>query len=263
MIDFPAAIRRESDRLHEVVTDAGDLSRPVPSCPGWTLADLTWHIAGVQEFWAHIAGRLMSSPDDVTRADRPADAELVDHLRTQSADLVQAVISHEPDEVCWSWFDGGRTVGWVARRQAHEALIHRIDAELGAGAAVATVDPVLAADGIRELLTIFLDASDIPDWSRFTPDGRTCAIEVNDAGESWHLALGSFQGTSPSSGTEYDDPAVVIGEKPAGHPTARMTGRAADLDRWLWGRGDLTHVQVVGDNDAVSWIRAAAAAATQ
>ena len=44
------------------------------------------------------------------------------------------------------WADD-KTVGYIRRRQAHEALIHRLDAELTAGA-VTPLDPDLAADGV-------------------------------------------------------------------------------------------------------------------
>ena len=197
VMDFTTDVERESKRLHDVISTA-DLERPVPSCPGWTLADLTWHIAEVQEFWAQIAGRLLESPDDVDRVERPADQELADLLRTQSTNLVDALRARRPDDACWSWFDEGRTVGWVARRQAHEALIHRVDAELGAGIDIADIGPELAADGIDELLTIFLDASDIPDWSQFTADGRSCLIDTTDTGDRWQVSLGRFHGTSPT-----------------------------------------------------------------
>ena len=44
-------------------------------------------------------------------------------------------------------------MGFVRRRQAHEALIHRIDAELTAGRRT-PVDPLLGADGVDEALRV-------------------------------------------------------------------------------------------------------------
>ena len=55
-------IRTESARFREVLADCDPTAR-VPACPDWDAADLLWHLAGVQAFWA-----------DVIRT-RPADAD--------------------------------------------------------------------------------------------------------------------------------------------------------------------------------------------
>jgi hypothetical protein len=55
------------------------------------------------------------------------------------------------------------TVSWVARRQAHEALIHRTDAELAAGVTVTRADAALAADGVDDLISGFLVG--VPRWA--------------------------------------------------------------------------------------------------
>ena len=53
----------------------------------------------------------------------------------------------------WMWNLDGRHAGYIARRQAHEALIHRIDAELTAGRRT-PVDAALGTDGIDEVLSV-------------------------------------------------------------------------------------------------------------
>ena len=63
------------------------------------------------------------------------------------------------------------------RRQPHEALIHRVDAELAAGAPTG-LDEALATDGVDEILTVMIDCHDIPVWSRFEPDGSTAALST-------------------------------------------------------------------------------------
>ena len=45
-IDFASHIAADTARLVEVAA-AGELSRPVPSCPEWTMADLVWHLTDV------------------------------------------------------------------------------------------------------------------------------------------------------------------------------------------------------------------------
>ena len=35
------------------------LDLPIPSCPGWTMADLVWHLGEVHAFWGQVvAGKL-------------------------------------------------------------------------------------------------------------------------------------------------------------------------------------------------------------
>ena len=52
----------------------------------------------------------------------------------------------------WSWAND-QTAGFSYRRQAHEALIHRLDAELAGGERTA-IDARLAADGVGEVLGV-------------------------------------------------------------------------------------------------------------
>ena len=49
----------------------------------------------------------------------------------------------DPAEEAWNWSDD-HTVGFILRRQAHEALVHRVDAELAAGDRT-DLDPLLAS----------------------------------------------------------------------------------------------------------------------
>ena len=55
------------------------------------------------------------------------------------------------DVTVWTWLDTDHSVGFVRRRQAHEALIHRLDAELTAGV-VTELDAGLATDGVLEAI---------------------------------------------------------------------------------------------------------------
>jgi len=260
MLDYVGAIQRESDRLFDLVA-ATPWSAPVPSCPGWTVADLTWHVAEVQHAWASVAGDLLMERSDVPDLVRPADDELAELLRDTSEALVNAVGFRNPSDACWSWHDAGRNVGWVRRRQAHEALIHRLDAELAAGTSQIEVDETLAADGVDEILTLFLDASDLPDWSTFEEQGQVIAVRLVAPERAWFAQPGRFHGTSPTSGTTYDEEAIrLVGAQPV---TTTVAGTGASLDRWLWGRGTIDDLSVEGDPVMATWIRTAARHATQ
>ena len=233
MIDYLEAISTESARFADLVSSASNQTR-VPSCPDWSIADLTWHLTEVQHFWASIVSDLLDSPEGVGDLARPADDELADLFDAQSARLLEAVSERDPTDICWSWHDAGHNVGWVRRRQAHEALIHRIDAEL-ASDGPCEVHSTLAADGVDEVLTVMLDATDLPDWATFHPDGTSAVLEITDIPRSWAVELGRFSGTSPDSGNTYDDPALCLAAA-ASDPDAALRGRARDMDLWLWGR---------------------------
>lgn len=258
MLDYINSIRSNSARFSELIR-VTDPAAPVPSCPGWSASDLFWHLTEVQYFWATIVAGLLTSPQTVSELARPGDAELGDLFDAQSARLLHAVQHRNPTDECWIWHESGHNVGWVRRRQAHEALIHRIDAELAAGSETA-VDEELAVDGVDEVLTIYLDASDLPEWATFLPDGSSARIAI-EGGDSWNLILGRFEGTSPNTGNTYDEAALRLEE--VAEPSTLITGTGPDLDLWLWGRGPLHSLQVSGDAVVPDRIRAAAAAGTQ
>ena len=74
-----------------------------------------------------------------------------------------------------------RPSGFTFRRQAHEALIHRLDAEQTAGD-VTPLDTALAADGVEEVLDVMYGAS--PDWGSFSPLDHRLRVDITDTGES-------------------------------------------------------------------------------
>jgi uncharacterized protein (TIGR03083 family) len=241
VIDYVGFLRSESARFSECVRN-GDLTSPVPSCPDWTLADLAWHLTEVQHYWGTIAGDLLSDPGKVIEMSRPPDEELPDLFDDRSARLVDAVSRHPAAARCWTWDENGWTVGWVRRRQAHEALIHRVDAELAIGHRT-EVDSDLASDGIDELLYTHIDG--VPDWATFIPDETTATLSV-DGGSSYGLRFGRLVGTGPESGKEYDFESFLVSEpakeydfesflvsEPAG---TVISGSSVALDLWLWGR---------------------------
>jgi uncharacterized protein (TIGR03083 family) len=245
-------LAQQSALAHAAVTRA-DADQPVPTCPGWSVADLTWHLAEVQWFWASVVDRLVLDPDELTPPERPVDGALAAALGDQTSRLVAALTRRRPDERCWSWHADGWSVGWVGRRQAHEALIHRVDAELAAGADVTPPSTALAADGVAEMVEVMLD---LPAWGAFTPDGTAARLTAEDAGAAWLLALGRFQGTDPETGTDHDlDYARTADPEEVLEVVGEVTGTAWDLDRWVWGRGPLDRLRSSGAADLPDRLR--------
>lgn len=256
-MDFVSIVDTESTRFRDVLAET-DLRSKVPSCPEWDAGDLLWHLTEVQHFWASIVGGLLEDRGDVPELERPTDAELLDLFDEQSVRLIGALRSQPADAECWSWSTKGRSVGWVRRRQAHEALIHRADAELAAGLAP-EADPAVGADGIDELLTNWYDP-DLPEWATFVDDTDTVRLTTRD--RTWDLRFGRFIGTSPHTGTAYDNDDVMLVDDVAA-PGLTITGPADKLDFWLWGRGDTDPLTLSGDGALAARLRDVIAGSTQ
>ena len=124
-MDWFGHIRAHTDALADL-SEGTDPARPVPTCPGWSMADLTWHLLEVQDFWEHIITNRPAGPETYIERDRLSDAELASGLRAACGALTAALEAADPAEEAWSWtFD--HTVGFTPRRQAHEAFVHLAD----------------------------------------------------------------------------------------------------------------------------------------
>jgi uncharacterized protein (TIGR03083 family) len=245
-LDYLGHIERESARF-EAALLAAPADAPVPSCPGWTASDLLWHLAEVQWFWGEIVRSGARSPDEYAEPARPADRTgLETFYRVASGGLLAALAAAEPDTPAWTWSED-QTVGFIRRRQAHEALVHRVDAELTAGERT-PMDPLLSTDGIDEALRVMYGGC--PAWATFVPDTeRPLRITATDTGRSWLVTLGRFRGTRPSDGKAYDEATLDVADDSSGTLAASATwsGTAADVDCALWNRPPLHAIERSGD----------------
>lgn len=243
-LDFLDHLGRDSDRFLTLLADA-DPGLRVPTCPDWTADDLLWHLASVQWFWATIVRDRVQDPDPLVEPERPADRSgLVAFFAEQTGLLRETLAATDPATEVWMWAED-HSVGYVRRRMAHEAFIHRLDAEFTVEQ-VSDLDRDLASDGIDEALTHFFGG--VPPWGTFTPSGSHLLVAATDTDLEMTLRLGSWKGTSPNTGTVYDEAAVEVVDAVDAGTTVR--GTAADLDRWLWGRGPRSALSVDGDQDA-------------
>lgn len=244
-LDFDAHLVRESDAFIEAVL-AADPDARVPGCPDWDADDLLWHLGEVQHFWAHVVRTRPAPPKDYADPERPADrAGLEAFYRAASADLRAQLAEAADEEEAWTWHDSIHTVGFIRRRQAHEALIHRVDAEQAAGVP-SVLNPALASDGAVECVEWMYAGS--PDWGTYTPTGERIALDVVDTGARPVIGLGRFSGTDPKSGEERDEEDLELVSASSSEPAdVVVRGTAADLDLWLWHRGPLDPLAVTGD----------------
>jgi uncharacterized protein (TIGR03083 family) len=241
LLEYPTYldhIRAESARFRGVLADCDPAAR-VPSCPDWDAADLLWHLAGVQLFWSRVVRLRPHAPDDpeiadLAPAERPAAyAELLEAFDDFSHALVTELERARPEDEAWHW-SGDNRVATTFRRQAHEAAIHRIDAELAAGVPVTPLDPALADDGVAEVLGVMYGGE--PEWGSFRRTGEAFAVHLTDTGTELLVALGKFSGTVPDSGKVYEDEDDLWLVEEGPEPTATVSGTAADVDTWLWHR---------------------------
>ena len=243
-----AVIDAEATRLGDEV-DRVLLADRVPTCPEWAADDLLWHLGEVQWFWGTIVGHGVDADGaGALGPSRPHDrAALMDFYLRVSGELGAVLAGAAPEAAAWTW-SGDKTVGFIIRRQAHEALIHRVDAELTAGHRRSLMDPLLSADGVDEALRLMY-GGDLPEWGTLAPgDARTLRIDATDTEDSWLVTLGQFSGTDPGDQKSYDQPGIQVTAADPGTPAAAtVRGTADDLDCWLWHRPADTPIERSGN----------------
>jgi uncharacterized protein (TIGR03083 family) len=151
----------------------------------------------------------------------------------------------EPSTPSATWWPPDQTVGFWARRMAHETAVHRVDAELATGVADPTVDPDLAVDGIDEILDLMLAG----DWSE----------EPHDASTGQRVAVATAGGTRLIT----LEPESVAVSREVDRADARIEGDPSSVLLWLWGRVPDERIERSGDLDAIRVLRSRLAIATQ
>jgi uncharacterized protein (TIGR03083 family) len=216
---YHAALEAETAGFAEAVHDA-DPARPVPTCPAWTLAQLTEHVGQAQRWVTVVLERRAPVPNAHVPVRVPQDPdERSAWLVAGARRLGQAVREVGPQTEVWSWSQD-HTAGFWLRRTTHDTLVHRVDAELAVGREAA-VDPDLAADGVADLLAMFAVLSrvdDFPELAELAGDGQTLHFCATDEGLG---AAGEWLVRREPSGLAWE---------PAHGPAdVTVRGRAADL----------------------------------
>jgi uncharacterized protein (TIGR03083 family) len=210
--------RRFADAATEALLARG-WKAPVPGCPGWSLADLVWHLAEVQHFWAWVVRTRAPDPSTYTEPQRHPDDELLGYLDASSAELEVALDGADPAERVWTWAPQ-QDVAFVLRRQVQEAVVHTIDVEQVLGD-VRPVPADVGLDGIDEWLDVLVPSA-LPGGP--PPEAHPVVLHAVDADVERTL----FPGTRP-------------------FPIAALTGNAGDLLLALWRRVPLEVLTVDGD----------------
>jgi uncharacterized protein (TIGR03083 family) len=202
----------------------------VPSCPGWTVGDLLYHMYEVQYGWHRVTAERREGFEGLNLPARPEDGALVALLEGEHVGYAAMLRAFDPSTPIYSWA-GPQSFAWLARRMAQEIAVHRVDAELASGPA-APIDGTLASDGIDEFLEFFVNA-------HHGAVGGSVHIHCTDVPGEWTIFEGSEAG-------EFD----VTREHAKGD--AALRGAATDILLVLWRRAPLATVDVVGDADVAA-----------
>jgi uncharacterized protein (TIGR03083 family) len=237
---YIANTRSDGRRLADVAT--GGLAADVPSCPGWTVRDLVRHVAQVYEH--KIACTELRREPEPWPPEWPADRDPIEWFSDAHARLLEMFDRSGPTTPSATWWPPDQTVGFWARRMAHETAVHRADAELAAGDPT-PIDADLATDGVDEILQIMLAG----DWSEAPDDTATGQrVAVVTGGRTWNVQLSR------------EAVAVTEGE---GAREAAVEGEPSEVVLWLWGRAGDERVTRSGDADVLRVLRARLVLATQ
>ncbi|GGK29749.1 hypothetical protein GCM10010124_23090 [Pilimelia terevasa] len=240
------ALRQEGAAFDGAVAQAR-ADAPVPSCPGWTVESLTAHLGGAYSWIrGHVDRGVIAAPEPVAAH----AVEIPPWPRTaqwcaERHDLLLATLEHlDPGMPAWNWAPQTKTAAFWFRRAAHEAAVHRWDAQ----AAVGTPTPIeakLAADGVTEVLDTWLPAG-----RRFAPQPRTGVVRLSatDLETEWYVRLRDENVALLDTDTLLDD-------DEAHHETAHAVGTASDLQLALWGRIPFDALARAGDPALLTALR--------
>jgi uncharacterized protein (TIGR03083 family) len=246
---FLECLAADYGRIRTVVPS--NLDRLVPSCPEWTVGDLVQHVGTV---YLH---KVATMRDGAAPSDWPPaglnDEEPVALLDRAYAELIGEFNRRGPGEFSATWYEPDQSVGFWIRRMAQETVIHRIDAELGAGVPVAPVPDDLAIDGIDELLKVFVayDAKKCPDdYAEVLADSPARSYTISTDGVEWLV------GTSPATFTVGGGPGMTVPNFTSTDTT--ITGSPTALLRWAWNRetpGESSALTIKGPTDLAEFRR--------
>ncbi len=235
-------------RIARVTRDLDPQIR-VPTCPDWSVGDLTEHI-GIVHRWATEQVAVLT-PDRISSATlgiaAPEPAARPAWLQDGIERMVNVFRAADPHAEMWAWGSDKHARFWP-RRMIHETAIHAADAEFAAGLDPA-VEPFVAIDGIDE----FLD--NLPHAAYFAPrveelrgTGEQIVVLNTEGDPSWAITLGP-------EGFSWD-------HSPSARAAVSIEGTPSDLYLFVWGRlkpGDASRFKIEGDRALLDfWVERAA-----
>jgi uncharacterized protein (TIGR03083 family) len=229
--------------------DGADLSRPVPTCPGWNASQLMQHVDGGLRWAAKIVGaRATKPPSDVALRDlsgaTDGDPTALSASLAEAAGRLAGNLTEAGAEArMWCPVEGGGAA-FYARRFMHETTIHRADAAIALGVEF-LLDTEIAVDGVDEWLELgslpfHFDAH--PWMQELLGPGRTIGLHATDTGTGWLLDLtgdviswrrSDDQAAAGMRGPVADLLLTMYRRIPVDAGRVELTGDAGLVDFWL------------------------------
>ena len=217
-----AAMRADGPAFRAAVAEA-EPDAPVPSCPEWTVAQLTGHLAGLYGWVTDLVRRGVAGPPEVAPPGAPAAS--AEEFDERFAALVGVLDSLDPELPAWNWAPQSKKVSFWHRRMAHETAVHRWDAQM-ATTLPEPLEAKLAADGVSEILDSWLPAG-----KGTCPADRRgmVALSATDLQQTWYVRL------RPGGGIALLDTDTILDDDEH-HERAVAQGTASDLQLALMNR---------------------------
>jgi uncharacterized protein (TIGR03083 family) len=219
----------------------------VPSCPGWSIADVVGHLAPIMMGWYR--HNLVTRPEDgdfvqaaMSAPPLPDDpVARIRYLRESSEKFTQLVTSMDLDTPVWTFGPPGPARFWLLRA-ATETAVHRWDVEaaLGTPTTIVTSRATTSVDEtVRGMWRALVEA----DWPAASPvrnphvPDQPLRIRATDSDRTWTVRT---DGGSLVVATQATDADV---------PDTRIEGTSYNLMLYLWGRLDADAIHTNGPVD--------------
>jgi uncharacterized protein (TIGR03083 family) len=177
----------EVERLASLL-DGHSLDVPVPSCPGWSLGDLVEHLGTVHRWAERLVATLAPERVGPEAMGLGAPEPSAPWLRAGGHRLVTTLRRSDPEAGMWAW-GADQHVRFWSRRQLHETVVHRMDAQLALGQVPAVAPPV-AADGTDEFLVNLARSTYFsPLVKNLQGEGARLVFRATDVGRQWTITL--------------------------------------------------------------------------
>jgi uncharacterized protein (TIGR03083 family) len=238
---FLSTLREDAATFQAAVANT-ELTAPVPPCPKWTVYDLVAHLGSVYHRQRQHLVRGETSRPAPVQAEVPEGAAVLNWFDEQYQLILRTLVDLAPEAPAWTWSIGSEQGSFWHRRLAQETAVHRWDAQ-SATASAQPVNSRLAADGVAEVLEVFLPAG-----FRKGPDNLdgVVRLETTDTSDAWTVRV---RGT----GLSLLDTETLLDPGPGAHTV--VSGTASDLLLGLWGRIDLDVLTINGDRELLTALR--------
>jgi len=231
------------------LVDGADYAAQVPTCPEWTLRQLTTHVGRAHRWAAEIVATRASQPipfREVPDGRLPDDPAGRPGWLRAGADRLAGALRAAGDAPVWT-HRGEGPAGYWARRMAHETAVHRADAEITLGGRP-EIDPAIAADGIDEFLGFVSEPGPGEQASRLASAWRGHSLHIHstdgEAAGEW-MINGEDAGLRVEQGHRKGDVAI---RGPASALLLVLTRRLPPED---------PSVEILGDRDLLAtWLAA-------